>query len=435
MEGLERTPGGEVRVYVQADFDDTVNYYRFRCPDNGDDLLIGPDTDDDALKYDAGNNTWDFTSGNVNVGVEDSVPGQLSLNGGEEDQGGILYLYLSSYYDNVVDRFSMEAIGPVFRIGNNIHPDLLTYDTEEESWIISAADTETAAFNANEIYLGGGGNHIVHVGDATGVSIDVDVTESEAIWFYNSSHNATLQLADTSQQLGLDSDTRIELDQSSDSISMYIGSSTAQKIYLSGLAQRFGSNNTVGVYLGIDQSSKYATITVDNIARLTVSTNGAKLQTGATVNEFSTDETFAGNSDTAVPTEKAVKAYVDNQVGNEDVLSVTVQKNTYGVNGVLTVDSTTGNWIDADSTSEMTVGLLAIATEAGTGTKNVSLRGVVEDVSWSWTPNDQLYVGTNGEIVNTPPDVEGDFIQVVGYALSATTIYFNPSPNYAEVGP
>jgi len=37
--------------------------------------------------------------------------------------------------------------------------------------------------------------------------------------------------------------------------------------------------------------------------------------TGATINEFSTDGTLAGNSDTAVPTEKAVKTYVDNNIG------------------------------------------------------------------------------------------------------------------------
>jgi len=36
---------------------------------------------------------------------------------------------------------------------------------------------------------------------------------------------------------------------------------------------------------------------------------------GATVDEFSTDITLGGNSDTAVPTEKAVKAYVDNVAG------------------------------------------------------------------------------------------------------------------------
>jgi len=36
-----------------------------------------------------------------------------------------------------------------------------------------------------------------------------------------------------------------------------------------------------------------------------------KLNSGATINEFSTDGTMAGNSDTAVPTEKAVKTYAD----------------------------------------------------------------------------------------------------------------------------
>lgn len=39
--------------------------------------------------------------------------------------------------------------------------------------------------------------------------------------------------------------------------------------------------------------------------------NGLTLASGASVNEFSTDDTLAGNSDDAVPTEKAVKTYVD----------------------------------------------------------------------------------------------------------------------------
>lgn len=38
------------------------------------------------------------------------------------------------------------------------------------------------------------------------------------------------------------------------------------------------------------------------------------LNTGAVVNEFSTDGTMAGNSDAAVPTEQAVKTYVDNAI-------------------------------------------------------------------------------------------------------------------------
>ena len=41
--------------------------------------------------------------------------------------------------------------------------------------------------------------------------------------------------------------------------------------------------------------------------------NGLSLAAGESVNEFSADEALAGNSDDAVPTEQAVKAYVDNQ--------------------------------------------------------------------------------------------------------------------------
>lgn len=40
------------------------------------------------------------------------------------------------------------------------------------------------------------------------------------------------------------------------------------------------------------------------------------LASGATVTEFSTDDTMAGNSDAAVPTEQSVKAYVDGAITN-----------------------------------------------------------------------------------------------------------------------
>lgn len=47
---------------------------------------------------------------------------------------------------------------------------------------------------------------------------------------------------------------------------------------------------------------------------LGVTPNGGTAPQGAYVNEFSIDASFAGNSDTALPTEKAVKTYVDNEV-------------------------------------------------------------------------------------------------------------------------
>jgi microcystin-dependent protein len=57
------------------------------------------------------------------------------------------------------------------------------------------------------------------------------------------------------------------------------------------------SGDSISGSLNID-----GTVTADNIS----------LQSGATVNEISTDATLAGNSDAAVPTERAVKEYVDN---------------------------------------------------------------------------------------------------------------------------
>ena len=42
------------------------------------------------------------------------------------------------------------------------------------------------------------------------------------------------------------------------------------------------------------------------------------MNTGTGVNEFSTDGSMTDNSDNAVPTEKAVKTYVDNSVSTAD---------------------------------------------------------------------------------------------------------------------
>ena len=39
--------------------------------------------------------------------------------------------------------------------------------------------------------------------------------------------------------------------------------------------------------------------------------HGLELPNGTSITEFSIDDTLAGNSDDAVPTEKAIKKYVD----------------------------------------------------------------------------------------------------------------------------
>ena len=73
-------------------------------------------------------------------------------------------------------------------------------------------------------------------------------------------------------------------------------------------------NFRVGNYFRVDQATGSATLNASafNLSGLTELRLGAiGGQIGVAINEFSADGTLSGNSDTAVPTEKAVKTYVD----------------------------------------------------------------------------------------------------------------------------
>jgi hypothetical protein len=70
----------------------------------------------------------------------------------------------------------------------------------------------------------------------------------------------------------------------------------------------------VGTLFRIEQATGVATLNADafdlsGLTQLQLGSIGAQI--GATINEFSTDGTLSGNSDIAVPTEQAVKTYVD----------------------------------------------------------------------------------------------------------------------------
>jgi len=61
--------------------------------------------------------------------------------------------------------------------------------------------------------------------------------------------------------------------------------------------------------------------------------------------------------------------------------------------------------------------------------------GFIRDDSWSWTAGDLLYVSkdTAGAITATAPSTSTNQVQCIGYALSATIIYFNPPMTFIEV--
>lgn len=63
---------------------------------------------------------------------------------------------------------------------------------------------------------------------------------------------------------------------------------------------------------------------------------------------------------------------------------------------------------------------------------NVALPGsFIRNDAWNWTPGAVLYISTTaGGITETQPSGTDDVIRVIGYAMTADVIFFDPSPDY-----
>jgi len=78
-----------------------------------------------------------------------------------------------------------------------------------------------------------------------------------------------------------------------------------------------------------------------------------------------------------------------------------------------------------DIATAQVIGLTVNA--AGPGDElEVVLRGSVTNSSWSWAPGLPLYLGANGVLTQSPPSPAAAWVRVLGTALSATRILFNP---------
>lgn len=97
-----------------------------------------------------------------------------------------------------------------------------------------------------------------------------------------------------------------------------------------------------------------------------------------------------------------------------------------------------GKWLEADASAVATAGgMLAMTLEAGTDTNplKVALPGsYVRDDTWAWTPGVTLYASeTLGSITTTAPTTADAVVRVIGFALTADIIYFQPSSDHITV--
>ena len=131
----------------------------------------------------------------------------------------------------------------------------------------------------------------------------------------------------------------------------------------------------------------------------------------------------------------------------EELLSADAKYSGIACNGVygatlaygklIYLNNDDGRWELADADAAATCSpQLGIALEAGNDgdTKKVFLIGYIREDDWDWaTVGAPLFVSaTDGDMTQTAPSGTGDVIRTVGYAKTADSIFFNPSPDWFE---
>lgn len=91
------------------------------------------------------------------------------------------------------------------------------------------------------------------------------------------------------------------------------------------------------------------------------------------------------------------------------------------------------NYDRTDADAAATMPCVCLALESGSGSKLVLMEGQICDTSWNWSAGAMFVSTTTGELTQTAPSGSGDQVQIVGFALSADTIYFQPNSTVVEI--
>ena len=68
-----------------------------------------------------------------------------------------------------------------------------------------------------------------------------------------------------------------------------------------------------------------------------------------------------------------------------------------------------------------------------TSADGMCLKGFVKTDVTSLTPGSPAYMNTNATITTTVPTTSGNYVRIIGYAITNSIIFFNPSNEYIEL--
>jgi len=156
--------GGVLKLFLGTDDAASIAYWGVQIVE--DDLVIGPDTDPDALKLVAAKDLY-LTDGNLNlqisgttcislvstanyggitVGVVDSRYGYIGLYGAGagSSQGGVLDLHCAADYDTAIDYYRIYTNNDMLYIGPNTEMNAIVYNASKILTLLSGSISLTA---------------------------------------------------------------------------------------------------------------------------------------------------------------------------------------------------------------------------------------------------------------------------------------------------
>jgi len=212
-----------------------------------------------------------------------------------------------------------------------------------------------------------------------------------------------------------------------------------------------GANNVTSIIMGSDVSfPRLFTITAGDVSRnftmlgnftvngtTTISGNG----TSTLANVSSTNLQASGSLTVAGTSTLSAVDY--NGLPSTNLQAVGPQTRTFSsgtstTGGELVYMNATARWdranASASTTSQGLLGISLVTAASGTA-MNVALPGsFVRNSSWTFTTGQTLYASTTvGNISGFQPTSTNNVVRVLGWAVSTTIMYFNPSPDFLTI--
>jgi len=380
---------GSLTIYNGANADGTVDYYVFggNTSSNGD-LLIGPNTDTDALKYDVAAGVWQFTRTETRFGTEGATGSGalLTLYGRIADDGGEIHLHNADDADSNIAHYSFHADRADLDIGPNTDDDALKYQESTNKWIMSAS-------GGTEI------NSLTVTSGIANLGVDDNTRGVASLYGSNGADGGVLRIYNGD---GYDGTTNYYEIQAGNGISngyLFIGPNTdLDSIY-------YNDSNLTWTF-----SAGLLNLGSDDLVRSQLSLFGSSSKNGATLrlyNGATYDDTVdyyqmsAGNDSNngnlqigpvtdldALIYEVSTNRWVFSSTGGTEINSLTV--NSKKVSGQATTyvygdaSVTDGDVALVDSTSVATISLTeasdAVITVKSIGTANVVVQGLTGQI-------------------------------------------------------